>query len=886
MEEYIGKQKYKEMPFDLELKLTQVLNEFGFVKYESLLRGILFVNSGNDKSIIIDYQICNQLYPFSYTEYTKEQNYLMNEYSSVFRFFVNSEEDLSFLKIELPQYINKNFEEDKIKISGVNRELVEVDPTVPEAYFEQAFIDVYGRESLDKVEREFPIIDVDGQTRWIDYIIRKKDYTIAVEKNGETYHHPIITKRKGYLKQLKKQNSLIAYGFKVFRWSIEGMKFKETFGEEIKNYLGEKDDFLLSQKLSLSRNIVLLNHQSDALLQINKLRQKGEKNFLIVLPTGTGKTEIMISDILFCYRKNKNHYFKVLILVPSRQLREDTTKKVYNRFKQEMPNKNITVGGNNFNQIIVQTYSWMSRYYQIFNFDDFNYVAVDEAHHAVAPTLQKVIQHFNPETLLGLTATDERLDEKRLEDIFGKYKSDLSLIDAIKQDLLVPIKAFRVKSNIDLSEIRFNGKDYVSTDLQRNVIVPSRDQLIVDVLKKYFFETEMDSKSGLIFCVSVKHANSLAKRMREAGFSCKAVSGKDKKSTEYIEQYQNGEIQFLTTCSLLNEGWDSPRTSIIVMARPTMSKVLYTQQIGRGTRKYQGKEALYIIDVVDSYGALGSFKNSPWSIHALLGISSYLLWGNILSNEKTNYSNEEIILSGLYEKERKLENIDIFTFEEKYGNYLSDEQLARELFVSTGTVKSWVKKVKILPSVTIPIGKSKLNYYKPDQVNKIRQELNLKIHDETTQYDDFYDFINEGNYTFSYKMIMMLSMLKIIDHNGECNLDDLIVEYRKFYMQRIEKNLKVDRDNCPYSDVEYIENDALMKRSILSNPFEKFERKRFMYHSKDLNHISFSNNLWQKISNETGKIKIIFFRDLLDFYKELNGIDNAEELKKIWNVNV
>ena len=880
----MNESRYKTISHELESVLIETLTVFGFKKEMNLLRGLLFVNSENNKAVVVDHDICNSLYPFSYTEYTKEQNNLMFIYSSLYRFIVDNDDDIIDLKYKLSHFHKADFSEDRIRSSGVNRELVEVDPTVPEAYFEQAFIDAYGRESLDRVEREFPIIDVNAQTRWIDYVIRKKDYSIAIEKNGETYHHPIITKRKGYLKQLVKQNSLVAYGYKVFRWSIEGMKFKETFGEELKKFLGNEGDFLISQKLSLSRKIILLNHQSSALSDINELRKKGDNNFLVVLPTGTGKTEIMISDIIYCYRVNQQDYFKVLILVPSRQLREDTIKKVSLRFREELTNENISVGENKSDQIMIQTYSWMSRYYQNFSLNEFNYVAIDEAHHAVAPTLQKVIQHFNPDTLLGLTATDKRLDERKLEDIFGKYKSELSLVDAIKQNLLAPIRAFRVKSNIDLSEIRFNGKDYVSTDLQRNVIVPSRDQLIVDVLKKYFFENEIGFKSGLIFCVSVKHANSLAKRMREIGFSCKAVSGKDKKSTEYIEQYQNGEIQFLTTCSLLNEGWDSPRTSIIVMARPTMSKVLYTQQIGRGTRKYKGKEALYIIDVVDSYGALGSFKNSPWSIHALLGISSYLPWGNILSNEKTRYSQEEITLSGLYEEERKLETIDIFTFEEKYGDYLSDEQLARELFVSTGTVKSWVKKVKIIPSVTIPIGRSKLNYYKPEQVGEIRQELNLKIHNETTQYDDFYDFIKEGTYTYSYKIIMMLSLFKIIDHNGECNLDDLVNEYRFFYNQRIKNSLKVDRENCPYSNIERLEDDSYLKRSILSNPFEKFERKRFMYHSKDLNHIAFSNNLWQKISDEMPKIKSLFFRDLIEYYKDLDGIENIEKLKKYWRV--
>jgi len=434
--------------------------------------------------------------------------------------------------------------------------LVEIDPTIPEAYFEQAFIDTYGHESLDKVEREFPIIDINGQTRWIDYIIRHTKYNIAIEKNGETYHHPIITKRKQYHSQLIKQNSLVSYGYKVFRWSLEGMKFKDNFREEIKKFFGDSKDFLLSQKLSVSRKVTLFHHQKEALNAINVQRERGDTNFLVVLPTGTGKTEIMIADILNMYHRTPS--CKALIMVPSRQLRKDTIQKVTQRFNQEEGLDQISIGLYEDSQVLIQTYSWLSRNYQKFQSDYFQYIAVDEAHHAVAPTLQKVIQHFNPESLLGLTATDKRLDEKKLEDIFGKYETDLSLVDAIEQKLLAPIKAFRVKSNIDLSEIRFNGKDYVATDLQKSVVVPSRDQLVVDVLKKYFIGSDIGFKSGLIFCVSVKHAKDIAKRMQDHGISCKAVSGSDNKSSEYIRQYQNGDIQFLTTCSLLNEGWDSP----------------------------------------------------------------------------------------------------------------------------------------------------------------------------------------------------------------------------------------------------------------------------------------------------------------------------------------
>jgi len=140
--------------------------------------------------------------------------------------------------------------------------------------------------------------------------------------------------------------------------------------------------------------------------------------------------------------------------------------------------------------------------------------------------------------------------------------------------------------------------------------------------------------------------------------------------------------------------------------------------------------------------------------------------------------------------------------------------------------------------------------------------------------------------SMSYKIIMMLSMLKIIDHNGECNLDELVKEYRVFYKSRLNDGLSVDRENCPYSELEFLENDSLLKKSILQNPFEKFERKRFMYHSKDLNHISFASNLWQKISKseEISKIRSLFFKDLVKYYDQLGGIDKIDEWKEYWSI--
>lgn len=866
-------------------KAQKVFSEDGFQFSKRTLRGCLFTRTDCSSSILLDHLVCDDAFPYEYNEYTKEQNAFMHEHEKLFRFLVDDAQDIKEAGGLLKRLLSEDFSDDVIKTTGRNRELAEIDPTMPEACFEQAFIDCFGRNKLNRLNREFPIIDINGVTRWVDYYIRRHDIDIAIEKNGEAYHHPLLIGKARYKNQLLKQNSLVAYNAKVFRWSLQAMKFTDNFLEEMRLFLGDHTNFILSQKVAVSRPFKLFQHQSDALEKISQERLNGQSTFLIVLPTGTGKTEIFIAD--FARQLNAGLIHRALLMVPSKQLKFDHIENIKARLNDYGVSNQVSVGEDTGSCILaVQTYSWLSRHYQRIPADFFDYIAVDEAHHSMAPTVQKVIRHFRPTYLLGVTATNERLDEKKLETIFGQYNTDLGLFDAIKQGLLTSIKAFRIKSNIDLSEVRYNGKDYMAADLQNTVIVPSRDQLIVDVLQKYFVDSTLKQKQGIIFCVSVNHAVSLAKRMQDQGLSAKSVSGKKITSASYIQQYQEGKIQFLTTCSLLNEGWDSPQTSIIVMARPTMSKVLYTQQIGRGTRKAEGKEALYVIDVVDNYGGMGNFNNKPWSIHALLGISAYLPWGSLLGQSKIQNSKEEIILAGLYEQERAIEQIDIFTFENIYSGYINDEQLARDLFVSTGTVKSWVRRGKIAPQVTVPLGRSKINYFAPGQVNDIIRDLNLSQHDENTQHDDFFEFIDKEDFSMSYKMVMLLSMLKVVNNNGECGLDDLLKEYAGFYKARLEQGLRVDRPNCPYAQNDVLQDRTFMKRSLLQNPFEKFERKRFMYHCKDLNHISFSNNLWNKINTpkDLNRLKISYFNSLVSYYEKLDGLHEEAALKFNWKI--
>lgn len=793
----------------------------------------------NNLCVIIDFDICiNKGHALDYGLYTRIQNKYMFENTQCFRFLIDDENDF----YEFKNYLNRYLLQEEKTIYDTSTyspgKRYSIDPTPLEFLFENTFEEVYGREALPYLIREYELIDIDGHQRFYDYVLFKKDSLIAIEENGISYHHPQVIGVEKYKNQLLKQNSIVAYGGKVFRWSTSDIKFTDVMCDDIRSYLGNIDSFVYQAKYHSQREVVLYEHQENTLEQIKTERKNGGKTFLVHLPTGTGKTKIVIEDLKSLLIEKPNT--KILVMVPTSALRVQWYLKI-----TESLDSNI--GYRADNQIFITTYAFMYMNYFKMDSDQYNYIVVDEAHHAPAMTLSKVISHFKPDTLIGLTATDERLDMKKLSKIFGEYEENISLKEAIDKGILSPIRAFRLESNIDLSEVRFNGKDYFSSDLERAIRVDSRNELIADAVLKYFGPgSGLENKSGVIFCVNVQHTKIVAKLLSERGILAKAISSQNKKSPKHIDDYLNGKIQFLCACSLISEGWDAPRTSVIIMARPTMSKVLYLQQLGRGTRKHPGKEALYVIDVVDNYGAF----NRPWSVHGIFQLSKYLAFNDIFKRNK-EISKELITIEGLYEHERTLEEIDIFTFEQKYSEYLNTDQLARELFVSEGTIKSWIKKSAILPDHEIPIGSRKLYLFHPDNVEKIRISEGLSEHTEETMWDDFNAFIEAGDYTFSYKMPFILGLLENIDETGEADIEKILDYYIEFYLDRHNSGLIIDRPNSPYNRLEFVKDRKAMKRSMLVNPFEKFERKRFMYYSKDLGKIAINSIINEKISIDT-----------------------------------
>ena len=802
-----------------------------------------FYDDGVDM-VIIDDEICScrdgeQIFPYALI--TDKQNHYMKIYRRVFRF-------LGFDPETIEKCLQKSRQEVLYSTKKISERGEHADSSPLELLFEQNFTDVYGMRALKYLQKEFRISDEEGNNYFLDYLVDTADSRVAIEENGIHYHHPQLIGIEGYRKQLRKQNTCALWGLKLYRFSTEDCRFKDRIEDDIRSYLGKDTSGFREAGLLLERKTELYEHQEISLAQIEERREKGIRAFLIVLPTAAGKSRIVEEDIQkFAAGKEQ---FRALILAPNTNIIADWKERI-DKDLQPLQDR-----------IDIKTYSYAVRHYHEKTRDYYSYIVVDEAHHAVAPMLKRVIQYYAPEFLIGLTATDQRPDKKRLEEIFGNYTTELSLKDAMEKGVVARANVYRIETNIDLSHVRFNGKDYVNADLEKSVRVTSRNELIVNVLKDYFTEGDAGKRQGIIFCINKAHTKEMARLLNTAGISAQDYSGDTKHPEKVMQEFKEHKIRFLCACDMISEGWDYPELGILVMARPTLSKVLYLQQIGRGLRRTSIKKNVFVIDVVDEYGAMVR----PCSMHAIFGNSLYVPFGDITRQDYL--PGQMIEIDGITERVERIVEVDIHSFEEKYGDYYSQEQLAREYFVNTGTITSWIRKGKITPTVEFPFGSKKISLFSPEDVEKYRKELNIQEHNDDTVRDDFFAFLEERDYSLSYKMPFLMSFIDHMDTIGDAKIEDVLTDYIAFYQDRIDKGLPVDRPSCPYN-AETLKDRKMIKSSMLTNPFEKFERKRFMYYSKDLGVISLNHALMAKMSGEDWeRVKRQMREDLERYYKE------------------
>ena len=589
--------------------------------------GHTYIYVCGEVALIVDDGICAREAGqpvFDYSLITNKQNAYVASYERVFRFL---RKDLDENPGEVERFLRPGVDVEMqegvpLRQSADRANVASASPL--EIRFEEHFANVYGADSARYLWREYAVTDLDGHVRYVDYVVRTKHGLLGVEENGVSYHHPQIIGVRRWRDQLLKQNSCQLAGIRLFRFSSEDCRFAERLEDDIRSYFGATSSSFLDAGMVVERPFELYEHQGDALAEMERRRKEGTRSFLAVFPTASGKSQIVLEDLARFASALPG--CRSLVMAPTRAIVDDWRRRVRN----SLPALE--------HDVYVCTYGHINRHYTEFDPAHFDYVVVDEAHHAVAPALKRTIQHFDPAFLVGLTATDQRPDKRRLEEVFGSYRVGLSLADAMERGIVATARAFRIETNVDLSHVRINGKDYVNADLEKRVRVTSRNELIVDVLQRYFCpdkthvaKTDRDASrlQGVIFCVNVRHTKEMERLLRDAGIPARALNGSTPHPERVMDDFRAGRIRFLCSCQMISEGWDYPELGILVMARPTLSRVLYLQQLGRGLRRTPSKRDVFVIDVVDEYGTMAA----PCSLHTVFQNPYYVPFGDILRRD-------------------------------------------------------------------------------------------------------------------------------------------------------------------------------------------------------------------------------------------------------------
>lgn len=345
--------------------------------------------------------------------------------------------------------------------------------------------------------------------------------------------------------------------------------------------------------------------QKDALLQLEALRDQGEDRALVVMPTGLGKTHLAAFD--------SAKYQKVLFLAHRNEILRQA-RKVFDEVRG-FGNQLLFSDGwytKDLANCLFASVQKMSKQKVLEKFekDFFDYIIVDEFHHSKATSYEKVIQHFEPQFLLGLTATPYRMDNKDILELCNRNVPYIcSLPEAIENDWLVPFEYHGIKDDIvDYTQITWKrNKGYDTKELTSAL---AREEWAAAVLNQYH---KLGQKPSIAFCVSIEHADYMAGFFNSNNVPAIAVHSKGYDPGLAKAKMASSEIEIIFAVDVFNEGIDVPDIRSILFLRPTQSMVIFLQQLGRGLRTAPNKEKITVIDII------GNYKNSYVIPSLLLG---------------------------------------------------------------------------------------------------------------------------------------------------------------------------------------------------------------------------------------------------------------------------
>ncbi|MFD9795808.1 DUF3427 domain-containing protein [Streptomyces sp. NPDC059070] len=436
----------------------------------------------------------------------------------------------------------------------------------------------------------------------------------------------------------------------------------DTQAERLDEALGLAGGTRTSEEVKISLSgleVRAFPHQRDMLERLNVEREVHNRHHnLLVAATGTGKTVMAALDYRDLLQRSENKELRLLFVAH----RKEILKQARRTYREVLDNASfgeMLYNGHEpreWKHVFASVQSLTEQRLTLLEPDQFDVIIIDEFHHATANTYRRVISHFHPTELLGLTATPERMDGFNVQDEFfdGRIAAEMRLWEALDNDLLCPFHYFGVPDGTDLTALAWQKGSYGVSELGDFYTAnDARVRLIVKAVQQKI--SQPGSMRALGFCVTTAHAHFMAESFRTAGFKAIALDS-DSKPAERDEALKNlasGGLQVIFSVDLFNEGLDIPDVDTLLLLRPTNSATVFLQQLGRGLRRTPNKPVLTVLDFIGEHRAEFRFEEQ---FRALTNLSRNRLVDNIERDFPQLPSGCQIVLEGVA-KELVLENV-------------------------------------------------------------------------------------------------------------------------------------------------------------------------------------------------------------------------------------
>ena len=420
-------------------------------------------------------------------------------------------------------------------------------------------------------------------------------------------------------KDLPETIDKIAATFESYWNSNEFEYYSEDQKERLARALNAEKYFGSNNTEVYTMDITPYSYQQEILDKLEAERKvRGYNRNLVVAATGTGKTVISALDYKRFRKQNPGKPCRLLFVAH----REEILKQSMYTFRAVLKDANygeMYVGSykpDSIDNLFISIQTFNSQNFPAKTTPDFyDYIIVDEFHHAAAPTYQKLLTYYQPSILLGLTATPERMDGKSILSYFGnRIAAEIRLPEAIDRKLLCPFQYFGVTDTVDLDTLKWSAGGYDKSELTNiytlsGAMAQRRADLVVSSLLKYV--TDIDDVKGLGFCVSIEHAEFMCRYFNDHGIPSMYLTGSspDEERKAAKQRLVTGEVRFIFVVDIYNEGVDIPEVNTVLFLRPTESLTVFLQQLGRGLRLAEDKECLTVLDFIGQANKKYNFED-------------------------------------------------------------------------------------------------------------------------------------------------------------------------------------------------------------------------------------------------------------------------------------